>query len=118
MDSSKERDKDLLINASIALCNLTAYQTNLHKLFVKEPEISTLKTAIEKSYEEFQHEDLTCILLKVVCNLTKNHHETLYYLSKKGFLSLLFTILRGSHNRKFYANVVGAIADMTSRLDC
>ena len=25
LDSSKDRDKDLLINASIALCNLTAY---------------------------------------------------------------------------------------------
>lgn len=48
-------------------------------------------------------------MIKLVCNLTKNP-EILPYLSKKGFLEILFTKLNLDKDKEIFGNVVTAIA--------
>jgi hypothetical protein len=69
-----------------------ASKPSLHKHFVHEPEISTIKNCLLNPIDKGQGKELTRFIIKLVCNLTKNL-ETLSYLLKKGFLEILFDLL-------------------------
>lgn len=91
LDSAKLQKINLIQSACITLCNM-ASKPYLHKHFVHEPEISTIKNCLQNPIDKSMGHELTRFMIKLVCNLTKNP-EVLPYLLKKGFLEILFEML-------------------------
>jgi len=69
-----------------------ASKPGLHKHFVSEPEISTIRNCLVCPIEKGKDNELPRFMLKLVCNLTKNP-EVLPDLLSKGFLEILFNLL-------------------------
>ena len=87
-----------------------ASKPSLHKHFVYEPEISSIKNCLAKPIDKNKTpNELTRFMIKLVCNLTKNPN-ILPLLLKKGFLEILFDLLNYEKEREIFGNVVTAIA--------
>ena len=56
-------------------------------------------------------------MIKLVCNLTKNP-KILPYLSKKGFLEILFDLLDHEKEKEIFGNVVTAISYLSVEPEC
>jgi hypothetical protein len=56
-------------------------------------------------------------MIKLVCNLTKNP-AVLKYLSKKGFLEILFELLNHEKEKEIFGNVVTAISYLSVKKKC
>ena len=99
---------NLIQSASITLCNM-ASKPSLHKHFVQEPEISTIRNCLSNSIDSGKDIELTRFMIKLICNLTKNP-EVLPSLLSKGFLEILFDLLSHEREKEIFGNVVTAIA--------
>lgn len=111
LDSAKEGKINIIQSACITLCNMAA-KTSLHQHFVEEPELSTLKNCFHSCIHFKNKLGLTNLLrfmLKLVCNLAKNP-QIVPFLSKKGFLEILFELLNQERERELFGNIVTAIA--------
>ena len=86
-----------------------ASKPSLHKHFVYEPEISSIKNCLANPIDKKKHNELTRFMIKLVCNLTKNPN-ILPLLLKKGFLEILFDLLNYEKEKEIFGNVVTAIA--------
>lgn len=86
-----------------------ASKPHLHKHFYMEPEISTFKNCLKNPIDKGKNNELTRFMIKLLCNLTKNH-EVLPHLLKKGFLEILFDLLNHEREKEIFGNVVTAIA--------
>jgi len=86
-----------------------ASKPSLHKHFVHEPEISTIKNCLANPIDKGRGNELTRFMIKLVCNLTKNP-EVLSHLLRKGFLEILFDLLSHEREKEIFGNVVTAIA--------
>ena len=71
-----------------------ASKPHLHKYFIYEPEISTIKNCLANPIDKDESNEITRFLIKLVCNLTKNPNSSVIQgLLKKGFLDILFNLL-------------------------
>ena len=86
-----------------------ASKPSLHKHFVLEPEISTIKNCLANPIDKGHCNELTRFMIKLVCNLTKDP-QILPLLLKKGFLEILFDLLNHEREKEIFGNVVTAIA--------
>jgi hypothetical protein len=86
-----------------------ASKPSLHKHFVYEPEISTIKNCLANPIDRGGSNEITRFLIKLVCNLTKNP-VVVPSLLKKGFLEILFDLLAQERVKELFGNVVSAIA--------
>lgn len=84
---------------------------------MQEPEISSLKNCLQNPIDRGQGNELIKFMIKLVCNLTKNP-EILPQLSKKGFLEVLFDLLRNDKEKEIFGNIVTAIAYMSALKEC
>lgn len=71
LDSAQDQKLNLIQSACITLCNM-ASKPSLHKHFVNEPEISTIKNCLKDPIDKGVNSQLTRFMIKLVCNLTKN----------------------------------------------
>ena len=62
------------------------------------------------------HKDLTWFMIKLVCNLTKNP-QIVPYLSKKGFIAVLFDMIK-ERNDEIFGNIVTAISYLSIEKEC
>ena len=108
LDSASDYKLNLIQSACITLCNM-ASKPSLHKHFVYEPEISSIKNCLANPIDKKKHNELTRFMIKLVCNLTKNPN-ILPLLLKKGFLEILFDLLNYEKEKEIFGNVVTAIA--------
>jgi len=109
LDKTHQIQKSSLIqSACITLCNMTS-KPGLHKHFVHEPEISTIRNCLANPIEKGKDNELPRFMIKLVCNLTKNP-DVLPNLLSKGFLEILFELLSHEREKELFGSVVTAIA--------
>ena len=89
-----------------------ASKPGLHKHFVHEPEISTSRNCLANPVDKGKDNELTRFMIKLVCNLTKNP-EVIPNLLSKGFLEILFDLLKNEREKEIFGNVVTAIAHLS-----
>lgn len=94
-----------------------ASKPTLHMYFVHEPEISTIKNCLQNPIDKDSGNELTRFMIKLVCNLTKNP-DILSYLSRKGFLEILFDLLNHEKEKEIFGNVVTAISYLSVQKEC
>jgi hypothetical protein len=111
LDSAKSGQINIIQSTCITLCNMAA-KTTLHKHFIEEPEISTLKNCFQSCIAFSGNKELTNLLrfmIKLICNLSKNQ-AIVPHLAQKGFLEILFEMLNQEREREIFGNIVTAIA--------
>ena len=81
---------------------------SLHKHFVHEPEITSIKNCLMSPIDKSYSNELTRFMIKLVCNLTKNP-SVLPILFEQGFLEILFDLLNYEKEKEIFGNVVTAI---------
>ena len=108
LDSAHEQKLNLIQSACITLCNM-ASKPSLHKHFIHEPEITSIKNCFLSPSDKSFTSELIWFMIKLVCNLTKNP-ETLPILYDNGFLAIFFNLLNQKKDKEIYGNVVTAIA--------
>ena len=78
-----------------------ASKPGLHKHFVHEPEISTIRNCLANPVDKGKDNELTRFMIKLVCNLTKNP-EVIPNLLSKGFLEILFDLLKNEREKEIF----------------
>ena len=93
-----------------------ASKPSLHKHFVQEPEITSIKNCLTNPLDKNFSNELTRFMIKLICNLTKNP-KILPILFNQGFLEILFNLLNHEREKEIFGNVVTALAYFSALKD-